>query len=211
MVPTAVHDPLAALYRAARIPTLVDVPPLRCLMVDGAGDPETAPAYTEAVGTLYAVSYHLRFLAKSSGDEPWKVLPLEGLWWADDPAAFVSGNRTAWRWTMLIAQPARVTGDLVDRALDAAVAKGRAPAAEHLHLDVLDEGSAFQVLHVGPYEAEGPTVAGLHRAIADQGFTLRGAHHEIYLGDPRRSAPERLRTIIRQPVGAVAGETTPGS
>ncbi|WP_291761144.1 GyrI-like domain-containing protein [Cellulomonas sp. 73-145] len=196
-------DPdLAGLYRATATPARVDVPQLQCLMVDGAGDPETTPAYADAVGTLYAVSYGLRFMAKAIGEQPWKVGPLEGLWWADDPDAFLTDTRAEWRWTMLIVQPTRVTADLVGRALDAAVAKGRAPAAEHLHLDVLDEGTAFQVLHVGPYDAEGPTIAGLHRAIAEQGYALRGAHHEIYLGDPRRSAPERLRTIIRQPVQA---------
>jgi len=194
-------DPaLGALYRATAEPARVEVPPLQCLMVDGAGDPETTPAYTDAVGTLFAVSYGLRFLAKAAGQQPWKVGPLEGLWWADDPTAFLTDRRVDWRWTMLIVQPSQVTADLVGRALTAAVAKGRAPAAEHLHLDVLDEGTSFQVLHVGPYDAEGPTIAHLHRAIADHRFTLRGAHHEIYLGDPRRSAPERLRTIIRQPV-----------
>lgn len=200
-------DPqLAALYRATATPAPVHVPALQCLMVDGAGDPETTAAYGDAVGTLYAVSYGLRFMAKAAGQIPWKVLPLEGLWWADDPTAFTTGDRTQWRWTMLVVQPPQVTAGLVEQALTAAVAKGRAPAAEHLHLDVLDEGAAYQVLHVGPYDAEGPTIAALHRAIADAGLALRGAHHEIYLGDPRRSAPERLRTILRQPVQAADDE-----
>lgn len=188
------------LWRATRTPERLDVPPVGYLAVDGAGDPNTAPEYGAAVATLYAVAYTLRSAVKAAGGEPWTVMPLEGLWWADDPGDFVRGERAAWRWTMLIAQPPVVTSEMVTDAVAAAAARGKAPAAERLRHEVLEEGDAVQVLHHGPYADEGPTVAALHAWIADAGLALRGAHHEVYLTDPRRSTPERMRTILRQPV-----------
>ncbi|MGW6131425.1 GyrI-like domain-containing protein [Cellulomonas sp. NPDC055163] len=190
-----------AVWRAPDDPELVVVPPVRYLMVDGAGDPSTAPAYVDAVHTLYAVSYGVRALVKASGGAPWTVMPLEGLWWADDLTTFTSGRRDGWLWTMLIAQHDGVTAELVAEALDAATRKGKAPAAERLRLEVLDEGEVVQVMHHGPYATEGPTIERLHAFAADAGRGLRGHHHEVYLSDPRRVAPERMRTILRQPVG----------
>jgi len=188
------------LWRAPDTPQLLTVPPVAYLMVDGAGDPRTVPAYPDAVGTLYAVSYGLRALAKAAGLEPWPVMPLEGLWWTDDPTRFSLDRRDEWRWTAMIAQPPVVTAESVADAVAAAVRKGRAPAAAGLRLEVLDEGDCVQVMHHGPYAEEAPTVAGLHAAVADAGLTLRGRHHEVYLTDPGRVAPEKLRTILRQPV-----------
>jgi len=187
-------------WTARETPVRLTVPPLQVLAVDGAGDPNTTPEYADAVATLYAVSYTLRFAVKRAGGEPWTVTPLEGLWWADDWSAFTGDDRSAWRWTMLIAQPPVVTEAMVADAVAEAVRKGKAPAADRLRFEVLDEGDAVQVMHVGPYSAEGPTIAALHAWIADAGLALRGKHHEVYLGDPRRTAPERLRTILRQPV-----------
>ncbi|PVU82572.1 hypothetical protein DDP54_05665 [Cellulomonas sp. WB94] len=189
-----------ALYRAGDAPARLTVPPLRLLMVDGEGDPNTAPGYADAVGTLYAVSYGLRGMVKAAGGQPWTVMPLEGLWWADDMATFSTDDRRGWRWTMMIAQPDVVTAEMVATAVAAATAKGRAPAAALVRLDVYDEGDAVQVMHHGPYADEAPTIAALHRAVADLGLVLRGKHHEIYLNDPRRVAPAALRTILRQPV-----------
>jgi len=188
------------LYRAPRTAERLTVPPLSYLVVDGIGDPSTAPAYTAAVQTLYAVSYGTRGLVKAAGGEVWTVMPLEGLWWADDWAAFTSGHRDEWRWRMMIAQPEVVTAPMVAEALELAVRKGRAPAGERLRLEVLDEGEALQVMHHGPYAEEGPTIAALHASISALGLAPSGPHHEIYLSDPRRSAPERMRTILRQPV-----------
>lgn len=169
-------------------------------MVDGAGDPRSAPAYADAVGTLYAVSYGLRFMVKRAGGEPWTVMPLEGLWWAADMAGFSMDHREDWLWTMLIAQPPVVTPEMVVDAVAAAERKGSAPAAAGVRLEVLDQGDAVQVMHHGPYSDEAPTIAALHAFVADAGLVLRGKHHEVYLGDPRRTAPEKLRTILRQPV-----------
>lgn len=188
-------------WRAPDDPVLLVVPPIAYLMVDGAGDPDVAPAYVEAVQTLYAVSYGVRGIVKASGGTAWTVMPLEGLWWAQDLTTFTRGRRDDWRWTLLIAQHDGVTPELVAQALDAAARKGKAPAAERLRLEVLDEGECVQVLHHGPYSAEGPTIERLHAHAAEAGLTLRGKHHEVYLSDPRRVAPDRMRTILRQPVG----------
>lgn len=188
------------LYRAPDAPVRLTVPPLGYLMVDGRGDPNTAPDYADAVATLYAVGYGLRFMAKAAGAEPWTVMPLEGLWWADDMSTFSVERRGDWRWTMMIAQPSLVTSAMVADALAAAVRKRKAPSSDRLRLAVLDEGDSVQVMHHGPYADEGPTIAGLHAFIANAGLALRGEHHEVYLSDPRKSAPEKMRTIIRQPV-----------
>lgn len=188
------------LWRARDEPERLTVPPIAYLMVDGEGDPRTEPAYGEAVATLYAVSYGLRFAAKAAGVEPWPVHPLEGLWWSDDITRFSMDHREEWRWTMLIAQPPVVTAAAVADAVAAAVRKGKAPAASGLRLEALEEGDAVQVMHHGPYADEPPTIARLHAWIADAGLVLRGTHHEVYLTDPRRTAPERMRTILRQPV-----------
>lgn len=190
----------AALYRAGDVPEAVNVPPLPCLMVDGTGDPNTAPEYGAAVATLYAVSYGLRAMAKAQGTV-WTVMPLEGLWWADDPTSFLTGRRDQWRWTMLIVQPDLVTDEMVGEAVAQAVRKRKAPAADRLRLEVLDEGDALQVMHHGPYADEGPTIAALHAELTRRGLGFRGAHHEVYLSDPRRVAPSAMRTILRQPVG----------
>jgi len=197
---------LPQLYRATTTPALLDVPPLDYLMIDGSGDPNTAPEYAEAVQALYSVAYTVRFALKRSPepvDAP--VMPLEGLWWVPDMATFSVEDKSAWNWTMMIVQSAHVTPDLVSSARQTAARKRGLPGIGRVRLERFEEGRAAQVLHVGPYSAEGPTVAALHRFIADKGLALTGRHHEIYLGDPRRAAPERLRTIVRQPVTASDG------
>lgn len=195
-------DPVEQLYRARATPELVEVPPLRFLCVDGHGDPNTSPAYAEAVQALYSVSYTAKFAIRKAGGDAFKVAPLEGLWWAEDPGAFLVGDKSSWDWTMMIRQPEVVTAALVERFVDEVAEKKDLPAARRLRLEIVAEGPAAQVLYVGPYAGEGPTIAGLHDFIHEHGFALAGKHHEIYLSDPRRTAPERLRTIIRQPYQA---------
>ena len=189
------------LWRAPDVPERRTVPPVQYLMVDGAGDPNTS-GYADAVGTLYAVSYALRFAVKAAGGVPWTVMPLEGLWWAQDMDRFSTDRREDWLWTMLIAQPPVVTDALLADAVASAVRKGKAPAASGIRLETLDEGDVVQVMHHGPYADEGPTIAALHAWIADAGLALSGKHHEVYLTDPRRATPEKMRTILRQPVTA---------
>ncbi|GAA1476820.1 GyrI-like domain-containing protein [Nocardioides aestuarii] len=174
-----------ASYRARKgVVEEVDLPPRRYLMVDGSGDPNTAPAYAAALAAIYPVAYRLKFAAKAAGRD-YVVPPLEALWWADDMDAFTRRrDKDAWRWTVMLLVP-----DWVD---DATVA---AELVDPVRLETLTEGRCVQTLHVGPYDAEGPTIEALHA-----GRTLTGRHHEVYLNDALRTAPERLRTILRQPV-----------
>ncbi|RYP88638.1 hypothetical protein EKO23_01750 [Nocardioides guangzhouensis] len=197
-------DRIDRLYRATKTPQLVEVPPLAFLCLDGHGDPNTSLAYAAAVQALYSVSYAARFAVKKAGGPEFKVAPLEGLWWAEDMGTFVTGDKSAWDWRLMIRQPDAVTGELVERLADEVSVRKSMPAARKLRLVTFEEGTAAQVLHLGPYADEGPTIARLHAFITEQGysFDLPGLrHHEIYLGDPRRSAPGKLRTIIRQPYG----------
>ncbi|MBO0686120.1 MAG: GyrI-like domain-containing protein [Candidatus Dormibacteraeota bacterium] len=211
-----VQDELGRLYRPpAGRPELVDVPELLFVVVDGEGDPNTAPAFQAAIQSLYAISYGLKFASKHSGGPDWHVNPLEGLWWVEgqgeaepppvadgDPAGWMR-ERSGWRWRAMIRQPDQVTPAMVAQALDAARAKRPLEAAHLVRLERFHEGLSAQVMHIGPYAAEEHTIERLHAFIAEMGLVPAGRHHEIYLGDPRRSAPERLRTVIRQPVRAV--------
>ena len=188
-------------YRATAAPRLVDVPDLGFLRVDGEGDPATSARYTDAVETLYAVAYAARFDLKGGGVDA-KVMPLEGIWWTDTTGD-VWASRESWRWTVMIAVPDAMTSAALDRARATAALKRSAESLARLRLERVTEGRAAQLLHVGPYgEAERPAIERLHAFIVDQGLAARGRHHEIYLGDARRTAPERLRTIIRQPVSS---------
>ena len=192
-------NPVEQLYRATTTPALVHVPAMAFLCIDGHGDPNTSAAYADAIQALFSVSYAAKFAIKKAGGQDFKVSPLEGLWWADDMGTFLIGQKADWDWTMMIRQPDAVTHALVERLMGEVAAKKALPAVQALRLARFEEGPAAQVQHVGPYAAEAPTIERLHAYIHDEGFVLRGKHHEIYLGDPRRSAPEKLRTIIRQP------------
>ncbi len=199
-----------ALYRVRKgVVEMVDVPRLGYVLVDGSGPPG-GERFTAALQGLYAVSYAAHFLARRAFGEAPPVMPLEGLWWIDDDdqRAFVEAvaagrigktdsDRDRWRWRLMIMQPEPIDSDLVDRAIEQARTKRRLPA---LWFEQWREGRSAQLLHVGPYAEEGPSIVRLHQAIIAGGYQPHGRHHEIYLGDPRRSAPARLRTILRQPV-----------
>ena len=180
--------------RATRTPRLVDVPELTFLMVDGRGDPAAGPAFRDAVRALFAVSYAVKFAIKRTGGPDHHVGSLEALWSA--PAeGWARADRRDWSWTAMVAQPPQATEQMVRAG---AAAKG-VGADAGLRLERFGEGRAAQVLHVGPWADEVPTVELLHSFIRDQGLQPSGRHHEIYLSDPGRTAPERLRTILRQP------------
>lgn len=198
---TTPETTIAQLYRASRTPHLVDVPELTFLMVDGHGDPNTSDDYAAAVAALFAVAYALRFAARRAGGPDEKVGPLEGLWWVPDMTRFSIDDKSDWDWTMMIRVPGSTAAALVERTARDVAERKQLPAARRLRLERFTEGPAAQVLHVGPFAAEGPTVAALHAFVDDAGLTLRGKHHEIYLTDIRRAAPERWKTIVRQPVG----------
>ncbi|MCC9174213.1 GyrI-like domain-containing protein [Arthrobacter sp. zg-Y179] len=181
--------------------TLVDVPIMHYLAVDGHGDPNTSPEYTRALECLYPVAYSLKFASKDELEADFTVGPLEGLWRAEDPEAFVRRDKSAWEWTMLIAQPEWITPEMVDAAVASVEAKKKLPGLEQVRLQTLTEGLAAQILFVGPYDAEGPVLSRLHDSwMPERHLTFNGDHHEVYLSDPRRAAPEKLRTVLRQPV-----------
>jgi hypothetical protein len=182
--------------------SVVDVPRLGYLMVDGAGAPD-GPEAQAAVQALYPVAYKIKFLMKARGSD-FVVMPLEGLWWADDMGDFLTGRRDRWRWTYLILMPDVVTADVVAEAIAAVDPAKAGPARDRVRFDMIEEGLAAQVLYTGPYVEEGPTIQRLHDHIASLGGTLTGRHHEIYLSDPRRTEPAKLRTIIRQPFDAAS-------
>lgn len=182
---------------------VVDVPPMTYLAVDGSGDPNTSTEYADAIEALFGVAYAVKFRSKARGRD-FVVGPLEGLWRAQDPAAFVTREKASWSWTMLIAQPEWIDEALVTEAVAAMRAKGERAALDRLRLDRLHEGRSVQILHIGSYEDEAPILARLHDEWMPQhGLTFNGDHHEIYLSDARRTAPARLRTVLRQPVRPV--------
>lgn len=180
---------------------LVEVPPLQYLMYDGAGDPNTAVEYKQAVEALYSLSYTLKFMSKRAFDRDYVVGPLEGLWWADDMTTFASRQKDRWSWTMMILQPDWITAGHVKGALGEVMMKKGLPGVEKARLQTLDEGLCAQILHVGSYDAEGPTLARLHEEwLPANGLTETGKHHEIYLSDPRKTEAVKLKTLLRQPV-----------
>ena len=181
----------------------VEVPPLRYLKVDGHGDPNVEPAYGQAVSWLYATAYAAKFPAKAKLARDFAVPPLEGLWWAEDPASFAARRKAEWSWTMMIMMPEFVDHVLFEAGADKAAAKlGQRPPS--LRLEHLEEGRSLQAMHVGSYDDEGPLLAQLHDEIMPaRGLTFAGPHHEIYLSDPRRTEAAKLKTLLRQPVRAV--------
>jgi len=203
MAPDTLVRERERLYKAsAGKPEIVHVPEMSFVMIDGHGDPNTSRDYKDAIEALYTLSYTLKFALKKEQGLQYRVAPLEGLWWADDLTAFDTDRKGEWMWTMMIAQPDALTVERFEVARDEAGRKKELPAIAKARLERFEEGSCAQVLHVGPFSAEGPTIAGLHAFIRDQGYNINGKHHEIYLSDPRRSAPEKWKTIIRQPFTA---------
>jgi hypothetical protein len=188
---------------SAKTPEIVEVPDFKAIMIDGRGDPNTSPDFQAKVGVLYGLAYTLKFSLKRDKDDPFDfaVPPLSGLWCADDIRAFFEqGRRHEWRWTLLVLMPDRVSPALFEKARDELRRKKDPDHLAEAYFQVHHEGLAAQVMHIGPYAQEGPTIKKLHEYFLEKGFTFNGRHHEIYLSDPRRGAPEKMRTIIRQPV-----------
>ena len=190
------------LYKAKRDkPALIEVPELQFLMVEGVGNPNDSTDFMNAIQALYGLVYTLKFTLKTeTPPRLFSIGPLEGLWWADDMSAFKMEQREDWRWNAMLWVPEFVTQDDMDSAREQLVKKGKT-VVDNVRLEKFTEGLCAQVMHIGPYADEAPTIEALHAFIEESGHSLRGKHHEIYLGDPRRAAPEKLRTIIRQPVG----------
>lgn len=193
---------LKHLYKpSAKKVEFVEVPAMNYLMLDGKGDPNTAPAYSEAVESLFKLSYTIKFLIKKSELEiDYKVMPLEGLWWVENMENFDPTKKDDWFWTSLMMQPDLVTEEHVNLAKEQVLEKKKLSEAalEKIRFERFEEGKCAQVMHIGPFSEEGPTIEKLHQHIFDNNFKLTGKHHEIYLSDIRRAKPEKWKTIIRQ-------------
>ncbi len=181
---------------------IVNVPQMNFLMIDGIGNPDTSQEFKEAIETLYAVSYAIKFMVKKEKSINYVVMPLEGLWWADDVASFSPEgmNKDIWKWTLMIMQPEWVTKDIFGKAIEEVKKKKNLPFLFKIRLENLQEEFSAQILYIGPYDAEHTTIEKIHAFIKERGYKFSGKHHEIYLSDPRKTAPEKLKTIIRQPV-----------
>ncbi|KAB1147837.1 hypothetical protein F6X68_18705 [Micromonospora sp. AMSO12t] len=186
---------------------IVDVPDTRYLMVDGHGDPNGAPAFTGAIEALYPVAYKLKFASRRDLGRDYVVPPLEGLWWAEDMDSFTARrDKARWDWTLMIMVPDWIGQDLFTAAVEQAGARNRPSRLDDVRLATLSEGRCVQTLHVGSFDDEAEVLARLHgEFVPGNGLRMVGRHHEIYLSDFRRVAPERQRTILRQPVAAASG------
>lgn len=178
----------------------VEVPTFNYLMIDGEGDPNTSQEYAQAVEALFSVSYTAKFMVKKGTQAlDYAVMPLEGLWWADDMAAFTTNDKAHWKWTMMILQPSLVENEVIEDAIAEVQKKKNLPAISKLRLESFTEGRCAQILHIGPFSEEGPTIERVHDFI-DSRAVRTGKHHEIYLSDIRRADPKKWKTIIRHPM-----------
>ncbi|VAX36634.1 conserved hypothetical protein [hydrothermal vent metagenome] len=180
---------------------IVDVPKMNFLMINGEGDPNTSQSFQDAIDVLYPLSYVLKFMIKRGKiGIDYGVLPLEGLWWADDMSSFRVENKDGWKWTLMIMQPDLVTKEMVQEAIEQVKVKKNPVSLPLVRFESFEEGKIAQIMHIGPFSEEGPTVEKVHSFIEEGGSQRRGKHHEIYLSDIRRAAPEKWKTIIRQPM-----------
>jgi hypothetical protein len=187
----------------AKEPVIVDVPEMQFIMIDGIGSPGDSQEYSNAISALYPIAYQIKFMSKQKGKD-YVVPPLEGLWWADDMKYFTEGNRQKWKWTMMIMQPEWITQEMFENAKKSAGSKKPELSASisKARFEKFHEGRSAQIMHIGPYAEEHPTIMKLHKFIKEQAGTFEGhkkKHHEIYLSDPRKSNPATMKTVIRQP------------
>lgn len=186
---------------SARDVALVEVPRMNFLMVDGEGDPNTSKSFSDAIEALFPLSYTLKFMVKQGETgADYGVMPLEAIWWADDMSAFSTGSKDDWKWTLMIMQPEFITPAMVEEATQEVQRKKRPAALPLVRFEAFDEGKAAQIMHIGPFADEGPAIRKVHEFIEERGSNRTGRHHEIYLSDIRRAAPEKWKTIVRQPM-----------
>jgi len=179
---------------------IVEVPQMNYLMIDGDGGPNH-PTFQNAIEVLFPLSYTLKFMIKKSDiGIDYGVLPLEGLWWADDMSSFIKDKKDDWKWTLMIMQPELITNEMVVEAINQVRVKKNPTSLPLVRFESINEGKVAQIMHIGPFSEEGPTVQKLHSFIKDSGKKIIGKHHEVYLSDIRRPAPENWKTIIRQPM-----------
>lgn len=190
---------------STKVVSVVDVPEMNYLMIDGEGDPNTSQEYQDSIEALFSVSYKVKFISAKENSQDYVVMPLEGLWWVENMEDFSIEDKSNWKWTAMIRQPDFITKDMLEKALGEVEKKKKLPALSRIKFESLHEGLSAQIMHTGPYSEEGPTIEKLHNFIKEKGYEFDGTmpgekHHEIYLSDVRKTKPEKLKTIIRQPV-----------
>lgn len=185
---------------------VIKIPKMNFLMIDGIGSPGTSEAYLDSLAALYPMAYKTKFLAKAM-DQDYVVPPLQALWWADDMDDFINDNKHNWRWTLMLMQPDWITSEMIELARESASKKNTPKLLNNVRMEAYDEGLVAQYLHIGSYADEAPILKYMHEQfIPEQGYKMSpldstvSKHHEIYLSDPRRVAPEKLKTILRQPI-----------
>jgi hypothetical protein len=174
-------------------------------MIDGEGDPNTSQEYQDAIEALFPVSFKVKFISEKENSQDYVVMPLEGLWWIENMEDFSIQDKSSWKWTSMIRQPDFITKDTIKKAIEEVEEKKNPTALSKMKFESLHEGLSAQIMHIGPYSEEGPTIEKLHNSIKEKGYEFNGSipgekHHEIYLSDVRRTKPEKLKTIIRQPM-----------
>ncbi len=192
---------------SAKEPEIVEVPDFKYIMIDGKGYPGTSKDFQDKIQVLYGLSYTIKFMLKLDKIDPldYTVPPLSGLYYADDMKVFVEeGRREEWEWTVMILQPDRVTEAIFEKAKEQLVRKKNLPFIDKAYLQIYKEGLSAQIMHLGPYDQEAPTIEKLHTFFQSKGYTFNGKHHEIYLSDPRRGKPEKIKTVIRQPIKKIS-------
>ncbi|MDW5548745.1 GyrI-like domain-containing protein [Methanosarcina sp.] len=190
---------------SAKEVSIVDVPEMSFLMIDGEGDPNISQEYQDSIEALFSVSYKVKFISKKENSQDYVVMPLEGLWWVENPKEFTVQDKSCWKWTAMIRQPDFITKDVIKEAVQEVEKKKKLPAFSRIKFQRLHEGLSSQIMHIGPYSQEGPTVKKLHNFIEEKGYEFNGSlpgekHHEIYISNTLRTKPEKLKTIIRQPM-----------
>ncbi len=187
-------------YPSTKEVSVVELPLMKFLMIDGQGDPNTSKEYQDAMETIFPVSYKTKFISKKEKSQDYVVMPLEGLWWVDNMEDFSLDDRGSWKWKVMIRQPDFITQTIINKAIMELEKKKNLPALSKLRFESFNEGKAVQIMHIGPYgDAETFAVGKLHDFIENEGYHVRGKHHEIYISDVRRTKPEKLKTVIRQP------------
>lgn len=179
---------------------ILEVPPMNFLMLDGCGDPNTSDEFQGAMMALYGMSFTVKFASKLQLGVDYAVMAIEGLWWTEGTQDLDWEDKSGWHWTLMMMQPGHITASLVEQAWKDMQRKRPSPALDRVRFERFAEGLSVQIMYVGPYANEGPTIARMHEFIAQKGYAPSGKHHEIYLGDPRRTAPEKLKTVLRQPI-----------
>jgi len=190
-------------YSSKKEPSIITVPKLQYLSITGSGDPNTSPEYQNAIKTLFPMAFKIKFISKKELDKDYVVMPLEGLWWTEDMSKFSTQDKSNWLWNALIMQPDHISEELFEKACSEVSQKKDLASLDKIKLISLNEGKSAQIMHIGPYADEAPTIAKLHNFIGEQGYSFDGLkqkHHEIYLSDVRKTDPQKLKTIIRQPI-----------